>query len=132
MANETRIVDEDGVTATVAQLREKEFVSKLDTNTLEDLAYAVKSLKSPIKNVEEETKKRLKKGGQFNHISLTETTTKTIPNNIENKNILYEKYGIDAFNIKSPKQLADTYGESIQKDISDMIVYTKSPRAKFD
>lgn len=133
MSNEIRIIDQDGVTASVAQLRSKAFVSELTNEDLENVAYTIKALKNPIKNVEDETKKRLINGSQFVHIHLTEANRQLLNGDNEQiKKEFYQKYGLDAFVLKSPTQLKKKFGDVIQEDLDDVVVYEKQSRVKFD
>ncbi|OIK76860.1 hypothetical protein ATW74_10765, partial [Oenococcus oeni] len=115
MSNEIRIIDQDGVTASVAQLRSKAFVSELTNEDLENVAYTAKALKNPIKNIDDEVKKRLANGSQFVHISTSEVSKQTLASDDDNvKQAFYNKYGLAAFVVKSPTQLKKQFGESIQ------------------
>ncbi|OIL58339.1 hypothetical protein ATX23_09245 [Oenococcus oeni] len=133
MSNEIRIIDQDGVTASVAQLRSKAFVSELTNEDLEDIAYTAKALKSPIKNIDDEVKKRLANGSQFVHISTSEVSKQTLASDDDKvKQAFYNKYGLAAFVVKSPTQLKKQFGESIQDDLDKVIVYITQNRVKYD
>lgn len=133
MANEIRIVDEYGATATVAQLRDKKFVAGLSNDDLEAVAYTAKALKSPLKNIEDETKKRLQDGQQFTHISLTEARRQNIAQDDEKlKKAFVKKYGWGAVQVKTPTALKREFGEAIQEDLDKVVVYDTQQRAKFD
>ncbi|MHA5107698.1 hypothetical protein R5O26_08700, partial [Oenococcus oeni] len=124
MSNEIRIIDQDGVTASVAQLRSKAFVSELTNEDLENVAYTAKALKNPIKNIDDEVKKRLANGSQFVHISTSEVSKQTLASDDDKvKQAFYNKYGLAAFVVKSPTQLKKQFGESIQDDLDKVIVY---------
>ncbi|OIM82868.1 hypothetical protein [Oenococcus oeni] len=133
MSNEIRIIDQDGVTASVAQLRSKAFVSELTNEDLENVAYTAKALKNPIKNIDDEVKKRLINGSQFVHISTSEVSKQTLASDDDKvKQAFYNKYGLAAFVVKSPTQLKKQFGESIQDDLDKVIVYSTQNRVKYD
>ncbi|EKP90714.1 hypothetical protein ATX71_09825 [Oenococcus oeni] len=133
MSNEIRIIDQDGVTASVAQLRSKAFVSELTNEDLENVAYTAKALKNPIKNIDDEVKKRLANGSQFVHISTSEVSKQTLASDDDKvKQAFYNKYGLAAFVVKSPTQLKKQFGESIQDDLDKVIVFSKQNRVKYD
>ncbi|KER96973.1 hypothetical protein R5R61_04920 [Oenococcus oeni] len=133
MSNEIRIIDQDGVTASVAQLRSKAFVSELTNEDLENVAYTAKALKNPIKNIDDEVKKRLANGSQFVHISTSEVSKQTLASDDDKvKQAFYNKYGLAAFVVKSPTQLKKQFGESIQDDLDKVVVFSKQNRVKYD
>ncbi|PDH91669.1 hypothetical protein AO466_08050 [Oenococcus oeni] len=133
MSNEIRIIDQDGVTASVAQLRSKAFVSELTNEDLENVAYTAKALKNPIKNIDDEVKKRLANGSQFVHISTSEVSKQTLASDDDKvKQAFYNKYGLAAFVVKSPTQLKKEFGEKIQADLDKVIVFSKQNRVKYD
>ncbi|MHA5111135.1 hypothetical protein ATX84_10680 [Oenococcus oeni] len=133
MSNEIRIIDQDGVTASVAQLRSKAFVSELTNEDLENVAYTAKALKNPIKNIDDEVKKRLANGSQFVHISTSEVSKQTLASDDDKvKQAFYNKYGLAAFVVKSPTQLKKQFGESIQADLDKVVVYSTQNRVKYD
>ncbi|AWW98040.1 hypothetical protein ACFIU9_08260 [Oenococcus oeni] len=133
MSNEIRIIDQDGVTASVAQLRSKAFVSELTNEDLENVAYTAKALKNPIKNIDDEVKKRLTNGSQFVHISTSEVSKQTLASDDDKvKQAFYNKYGLAAFVVKSPTQLKKQFGESIQADLDKVVVYSTQNRVKYD
>ncbi|OIL49588.1 hypothetical protein ATX19_09585 [Oenococcus oeni] len=133
MSNEIRIIDQDGVTASVAQLRSKAFVSELTNEDLENVAYTAKALKNPIKNIDDEVKKRLANGSQFVHISTSEVSKQTLASDDDKvKQAFYNKYGLAAFVVKSPTQLKKEFGESIQADLDKVVVYSTQNRVKYD
>ncbi|OIL07625.1 hypothetical protein ATW91_09580, partial [Oenococcus oeni] len=126
-------IDQDGVTASVAQLRSKAFVSELTNEDLENVAYTAKALKNPIKNIDDEVKKRLANGSQFVHISTSEVSKQTLASDDDKvKQAFYNKYGLAAFVVKSPTQLKKQFGESIQDDLDKVIVFSKQNRVKYD
>ncbi|WP_080485345.1 hypothetical protein [Oenococcus oeni] len=126
-------MDQDGVTASVAQLRSKAFVSELTNEDLENVAYTAKALKNPIKNIDDEVKKRLANGSQFVHISTSEVSKQTLASDDDKvKQAFYNKYGLAAFVVKSPTQLKKQFGESIQDDLDKVIVFSKQNRVKYD
>ncbi|MFT8329410.1 MAG: hypothetical protein ABF619_06460 [Oenococcus oeni] len=133
MSNEIRIIDQDGVTASVAQLRSKAFISELTNEDLESVAYTAKALKSPIKNIDDEVKKRLANGSQFVHISTSEVTKQNLASDDDKvKQAFYNKYGLAAFIVKSPTQLKKEFGEKIQADLDKVVVFSKQSRVKYD
>ncbi|EFD87534.1 hypothetical protein ACFIUV_08510 [Oenococcus oeni] len=133
MSNEIRIIDQDGVTASVAQLRSKAFVSELTNEDLENVAYTAKALKNPIKNIDDEVKKRLANGSQFVHISTSEVSKQTLASDDDKvKQAFYNKYGLAAFVVKSPTQLKKEFGEKIQADLDKVVVFSKQNRVKYD
>ncbi|MGL2258366.1 hypothetical protein ACFIVI_08220 [Oenococcus oeni] len=133
MSNEIRIIDQDGVTASVAQLRSKAFVSELTNEDLENVAYTAKALKNPIKNIDDEVKKRLANGSQFVHISTSEVSKQTLASDDDKvKQAFYNKYGLAAFVVKSPTQLKKQFGESIQDDLDKVIVYITQNRVQYE
>ncbi len=133
MSNEIRIIDQDGVTASVAQLRSKAFVSELTNEDLENVAYTAKALKNPIKNIDDEVKKRLANGSQFAHISTSEVSKQTLASDDDKvKQAFYNKYGLAAFVVKSPTQLKKEFGEKIQADLDKVVVFSKQNRVKYD
>ncbi|MGL2219077.1 hypothetical protein ACFIU5_08115 [Oenococcus oeni] len=133
MSNEIRIIDQDGVTASVAQLRSKAFVSELTNEDLENVAYTAKALKNPIKNIDDEVKKRLINGSQFVHISTSEVSKQTLASDDDKvKQAFYNKYGLAAFVVKSPTQLKKQFGESIQDDLDKVIVYITQNRVQYE
>ncbi|OIM00204.1 hypothetical protein ATX49_11500, partial [Oenococcus oeni] len=130
---EIRIIDQDGVTASVAQLRSKAFVSELTNEDLENVAYTAKALKNPIKNIDDEVKKRLANGSQFVHISTSEVSKQTLASDDDKvKQAFYNKYGLAAFVVKSPTQLKKEFGEKIQADLDKVVVFSKQNRVKYD
>ncbi|MHA5106710.1 hypothetical protein R5O26_03365, partial [Oenococcus oeni] len=125
MSNEIRIIDQDGVTASVAQLRSKAFISELTNEDLENVAYTAKALKNPIKNIDDEVKKRLINGSQFVHISTSEVSKQTLASDDDKvKQAFYNKYGLAAFVVKSPTQLKKEFGEKIQADLDKVVVFS--------
>ncbi|MFT8753281.1 MAG: hypothetical protein ABF750_09300 [Oenococcus oeni] len=133
MSNEIRVIDEVGQVANVSQLRSKAFVSELSNEDLENVAYTAKALKSPIKNIDDEVKKRLANGSQFVHISTSEVSKQTLAIDDDRiKQAFYNKYGLGAFVVKSPTQLKKEFGEKIQADLDKVVVYTKQNRVKYD
>ncbi len=133
MSNEIRVVDELGQVITVPQLRDKSFLKHLPDDDLESIAYTAKTLKNPIKNIDDEIKTRLSKGAQFVHISQVETTRQLVDNdNDQTKADFYKKYGLEAFVLKTPAQLKKQFGESIKEDLDRIVVYEKSNRVKYD
>ncbi|MHA5175019.1 hypothetical protein, partial [Oenococcus oeni] len=131
--NEIRIIDQDGVTASVAQLRSKAFISELTNEDLENVAYTAKALKNPIKNIDDEVKKRLINGSQFVHISTSEVSKQTLASDDDKvKQAFYNKYGLAAFVVKSPTQLKKEFGEKIQADLDKVVVFSKQNRVKYD
>ncbi|MHA5097188.1 hypothetical protein R5O99_08620 [Oenococcus oeni] len=133
MSNEIRIIDQDGVTASVAQLRSKAFISELTNEDLENVAYTAKALKNPIKNIDDEVKKRLINGSQFVHISTSEVSKQTLASDDDKvKQAFYNKYGLAAFVVKSPTQLKKEFGEKIQADLDKVVVFSKQNRVKYD
>ncbi|WP_080485575.1 hypothetical protein [Oenococcus oeni] len=126
-------MDQDGVTASVAQLRSKAFVSELTNEDLENVAYTAKALKNPIKNIDDEVKKRLANGSQFVHISTSEVSKQTLASDDDKvKQAFYNKYGLAAFVVKSPTQLKKEFGEKIQADLDKVVVFSKQNRVKYD
>ncbi|OIL61229.1 hypothetical protein ATX26_10265, partial [Oenococcus oeni] len=126
-------IDQDGVTASVAQLRSKAFVSELTNEDLENVAYTAKALKNPIKNIDDEVKKRLANGSQFVHISTSEVSKQTLASDDDKvKQAFYNKYGLAAFVVKSPTQLKKEFGEKIQADLDKVVVFSKQNRVKYD
>ncbi|MDN6899544.1 hypothetical protein [Oenococcus sicerae] len=133
MSNEIRVIDELGQVITVAQLRDKHFVSDLSNEDLEAVAYTAKALKNPIKNIDDEIKKRLTNGTQFVHISTSEVSKQTLDSDDDKvKQAFYNKYGLAAFVVKSPTQLKKQFGESIQDDLDKVIVYITQNRVQYE
>ncbi|WP_349582128.1 hypothetical protein [Leuconostoc citreum] len=62
MANEVTVINEWGEAYTLDMLRDKKTVENMSAEALHDLAYAIKSLKAPMKNVEEAVKSKLDEG----------------------------------------------------------------------
>ncbi len=133
MSNEIRVIDEVGQVANVSQLRSKAFISELTNEDLENVAYTAKALKNPIKNIDDEVKKRLANGSQFVHISTSEVSKQTLASDDDKvKQAFYNKYGLAAFVVKSPTQLKKQFGESIQADLDKVVVYSTQNRVKYD
>ena len=133
MSNEIRVIDEVGQVANVSQLRSKAFISELTNEDLENVAYTAKALKNPIKNIDDEVKKRLANGSQFVHISTSEVSKQTLASDDDKvKQAFYNKYGLAAFVVKSPTQLKKEFGEKIQADLDKVVVFSKQNRVKYD
>jgi len=133
MANEVTVVNEWGEAYTLDMLRDKKTVENMSAESLHDLAYAIKSLKAPMKNVEEAVKSKLDEGAEIKGISYTNYEKKTVtkPSNKKLRELVL-KYGWDVVTLKTPKQLQDRFGEDIKKDLEDIVVYETQKRVKYE
>lgn len=130
---EVKIVNEFGEALSRQDLLSPEFIKNMPQEQLEAAAYtAVKELKKPIKNIEDEVKRRLKEGHQFEHITMTQSNRSAIDQSEATKKALVNKYGWDAVDAKSPTQLKKKYGESIDDDLQKVTVYSTIDRVKYE
>ncbi|WP_349533969.1 hypothetical protein [Leuconostoc citreum] len=133
MANEVTVVNEWGQGYTLDMLRDKKVIEKLDPEELHDLAYAVKSLKTPIKNVEEVVKAKLDEGVEIKGIAYTEYSKKSIVSDDEKyKKALVKKYGWGALDFKSLTQLKKLFGDEVENDLEQIIIHDTQHRVKYE
>ena len=108
-------------------------LKQVDDESLEELAYQAKMLKSLIKNVEDEMKTRLDEGKQFNRVSYTQRTKRIIPkDNNDLKQELVFKYGYDAVELKTPTALQRKYGDVIKEDLERITVLESTNAVKWE
>lgn len=133
MTNEVTVINEWGEAYTLDMLRDKKTVDNLSPETLHDLAYAIKSLKAPIKNVEDAVKKKLDEGVEIKGISYTEANKAMLSADDEKlKKAFVKKYGWGAVQVKTPTQLKKLYGEAIDEDLEKVVVYETQKRVKYE
>lgn len=133
MANEVTVINEWGEAYTLDMLRDKKTVAKMSADALHDLAYAIKSLKTPMKNVEDAVKAKLDDGVEIKGISYTESTRKSLAVDDEKlKMDFVEKYGWGAVQVKTPTQLEKQYGEAIKEDLEKVVIYDTQKRVKYE
>lgn len=133
MTNEVTVINEWGEAYTLDMLRDKKTVENLSPEALHDLAYAIKSLKAPIKNVEDAVKKKLDEGVEIKGISYTEANKAMMAADDEKlKKAFVKKYGWGAVQVKSPTQLKKQYGEPIEEDLEKVVVYETQKRVKYE
>lgn len=109
----------------------KSNVEKMSDDQIVELSRYLKLAMKQLGTPEKELKKRLDKQGNVSGITYdTSTTRGEIPENDVNKQAFFKKYGLDAFEIKSPKKLKDKFGSDIQEDLDKVVVYT--PVKKID
>ncbi|MBZ5995383.1 hypothetical protein KII97_02525 [Leuconostoc gelidum subsp. gasicomitatum] len=133
MANEVTVINEWGEAYTIDMLRDKKVVENMSADALHDLAYAIKALKTPIKNVEDAVKNKLNDGVEIKDISYTEASKQTLASDDEAlKKAFVKKYGWDAVEVKSPTQLKKRFGTDIQEDLDKVVVYETQKRVKYE
>lgn len=133
MTNEVTVINEWGEAYTLDMLRDKKTVEKLSPEALHDLAYAIKALKAPIKNVEDAVKKKLDEGVEIKGISYTEANKAMLSADDEKlKKAFVKKYGWGAVQVKTPTQLKKLYGEAIDEDLEKVVVYETQKRVKYE
>lgn len=133
MTNEVTVINEWGEAYTLDMLRDKKTVENLSPEALHDLAYAIKSLKAPIKNVEDAVKKKLDEGVEIKGISYTEANKAMLSADDEKlKKAFVKKYGWGAVQVKTPTQLKKLYGEAIDEDLEKVVVYETQKRVKYE
>jgi hypothetical protein len=122
--NELRVIDEMGQAYPIQDIT-AEHLKKLSDEDLEQLAYAFKFLEKPVKEVSKEYKERVKNGSEMWKSSLKVSTKKEIPNSQNNKEAFFRKYGLDAFDIKSPTKLKEAFGQRVEEDIDKVVLKTE-------
>lgn len=133
MTNEVTVINEWGEAYTLDMLRDKKTVENLSPEALHDLAYAIKSLKASIKNVEDAVKKKLDEGVEIKGISYTEANKTMLAADDEKlKKAFVKKYGWGAVQVKTPTQLKKLYGEAIDEDLEKVVVYETQKRVKYE
>ena len=133
MANEITIIDDFGQNFGLSLLNDKEQLKELDNDQLEDLVYLIKHLKNGISKVDKELKERLDSGSQFKHITYSESKTVSLDkDNEKNKKAFVKNYGWGAVEVKSPKQLKELFGASIQDDLDRVVAYGTQKRVKYE
>lgn len=133
MTNEVTVINEWGEAYTLDMLRDKKTVEKMSAESLHDLAYAIKSLKTPMKNVEDAVKAKLDDGVEIKGISYTEATRKSLAADDEKlKKAFVKNYGWGAVQVKTPTQLEKQYGEAIKADLEKVVIYDTQKRVKYD
>ncbi|MCT3069049.1 hypothetical protein EFN45_02900 [Leuconostoc citreum] len=133
MANEVTVINEWGEAYTLDMLRDKKTVEKMSAEALHDLAYAIKSLKTPMKNVEDAVKAKLDDGVEIKGISYTEATRKSLAVDDEKLKMAFvKKYGWGTVQVKTPTQLEKQYGEAIKEDLKKVVIYDTQKRVKYD
>ena len=133
MANEITIIDDFGQNFGLSLLNDKERLKELDNDQLEDLVYLIKHLKNGISKVDKELKERLDSGSQFKHITYSESKTVSLDkDNEKNKKAFVKNYGWGAVEVKSPKQLKELFGASIQDDLDRVVAYGTQKRVKYE
>ncbi|ADG41455.1 prophage pi3 protein 50 [Leuconostoc kimchii IMSNU 11154] len=133
MTNEVTVINEWGEAYTIDMLRDKKVVENMSADALHDLAYAIKALKTPIKNVEDAVKKKLDDGVEIKGISYTEASKQMLSSDDEAlKKAFVKKYGWDAVQVKTPAQLKKRFGTDIQEDLDKVVVYETQNRVKYD
>ncbi|PVY81996.1 hypothetical protein [Convivina intestini] len=132
MDNELMIVDQWGEKFGVQDLNDKKFLENITPQQLENIAYRKKEIGIAFKKVDEVLKERLHQGEQFPHIIFSETKRANIDQSEQTKKAFVKKYGWDAVQVKTPKQLKEKYGEDIQPDLDKVTVYTTSQRLKYE
>ncbi|KRN75648.1 hypothetical protein IV73_GL000138 [Weissella kandleri] len=120
--NELKIVTEFGEIYGMSQLT-KQQIANMSNDQLEEFAYISKYIEPTFKAAKDELKRRFETGQKFNHAQYTESMRATIPDNEKNKQAFFKKYGLDAFAIKTPKQLKTKFGEDIESDLDKVTVY---------
>ncbi|MCX7578182.1 hypothetical protein D0502_02045 [Leuconostoc falkenbergense] len=133
MANEITIIDDFGQNFGLSLLNDKERLKELDNDQLEDLVYLIKHLKNGISKVDKELKERLDSGSQFKHITYGESKTVSLDkDNEKNKKAFVKNYGWGAVEVKTPKQLKELFGASIQDDLDRVVAYGTQKRVKYE
>lgn len=133
MANEITIIDDFGQNFGLSLLNDKEQLKELDNDQLEDLVYLIKHLKNGIYKVDKELKERLDSGSQFKHITYGESKKRTFnQDDASTKKKFVDKYGWNAVEVKTVKQLSELFGERIQSDLDEVIVYSTQKRVKYE
>lgn len=133
MTNEVTVINEWGEAYTLDMLRDKKTVEKMSAEALHDLAYAIKSLKTPMKNVEEAVKSKLDEGIEIKGITYTEASKSMLASDDEKlKQAFVKKYGWDSVQVKTPTQLKKRYGTDIEEDLEKVVVYETQKRVKYE
>ena len=136
MTDGLQVIDTNGEVLSIdnvlTKLNDVHYLASLPNEQIEQLAYIVQAIKSPTKKIDDELKDRLKKGGQFDHISLTEAHRTTIEETKEVRDQFYDKYGLEAFVLRTPTQLKKKFGEAVETDIKENAKTDISQRVKYD
>ncbi|MCK8605161.1 hypothetical protein LNP18_03480 [Leuconostoc citreum] len=133
MANEVTVINEWGEAYTLDMLRDKKTVENMSAESLHDLAYAIKSLKAPMKNVEEAVKSKLDEGVEIKGITYTEASKSMLASDDEKlKQDFVKKYGWDSVQVKTPTQLKKRFGTDIEEDLEKVVVYETQKRVKYE
>lgn len=129
--NDLKIITADGEKIEFSTLT-KDVLAQTSDEAIAELAHYLKRVTALAKNVDAEVKGRLDDGKKLNGISYTKRTKQTLPQSIENKNAFVKKYGIAAFDIKSPTQLKKVFGEQIEDDLSKVVVLEEGKSIKYE
>lgn len=100
-----------------------ENIDKMNDEQLVELTRYSKLATNLLSKPEKELKKRMDAQGEVAGLKYKDETRGVIPENDANKQAFMNKYGLDAFDIKSPKQLKDKFGSDIQEDLDKVVVY---------
>ncbi|MCB6841028.1 hypothetical protein LIX87_08575 [Weissella viridescens] len=100
-----------------------ENIDKMNDEQLVELTRYSKLATNLLSKPEKELKKRLDARGEVAGMKYKDETRGIIPENDANKKAFMNKYGLDAFQIKTPKQLKDKFGSDIQSDLDKVVVY---------
>ncbi|WP_419155690.1 hypothetical protein [Weissella minor] len=128
--NEPILITDMGEKITPEMLS-KSNIEKMDDDQLVELSRYLKLAMKQLAMPEKELKKRLENQSNVSGITYdTSTTRGVIPDNDVNKQAFMNKYGLDAFQIKTPTKLKEKFGSDIQEDLDKVVVYT--PVKKID
>ncbi|ABF22558.1 unknown [Lactococcus phage Q54] len=98
-------------------------VKDLENADLTALLAQLKALDKLKKKAEEEVKKRLDEGQQFNRVQYgKQSFNKVLALDNKAKHALMKKYGWDSLTSLTLKQLTDKFGEEVEKDLEPYIV----------
>lgn len=131
MSNELRVIDELGQAYPIQDIT-AEHLALLNDDDLEQLAYAFKFLKGAMKAVETDYRNRLLNGSNMWKAKLTTSVKKEIPDTLPIKQYFFERYGFDAFELKSPTKLKKQFGERVNEDIEKVVTESEIKKVKWN
>ncbi|SKA13594.1 hypothetical protein SAMN02745116_02535 [Pilibacter termitis] len=98
-------------------------VENLSDDKLQDFLLEARHIQSLMKKGDEEVKKRLDNGHTFSRIGYGNQTRTNLADVESVKKRIVKKYGWNAVVLPSLNQLKRMYGESIEADLEEVIVY---------
>lgn len=131
MSNELRIIDELGQAYPIQDIT-AEHLANLSDDDLEQLAYAFRFLEKPTKVVKEGYRDRLLNGANMWKATIATSIKKDIPDTLPIKQAFLNKYGLDAFEIKSPTKLKKQFGQQVEEDIEKVVRTSEIKKVKWN